>query len=395
MATLNATPATIDAVWASARGGDEIVLADGTYPGLGDRLAHSATDYITLRAANKHKAIIDGIYFDQRAWVRVVDLTIAGYSVIVVNSHHFQLVGCYLDRPTGNDAMQFIGDTYEVLVEGNVVNDQVSTDASQHPDLIQMFQDFATGKTPHDITIRKNHLYDKRGGAPIDSQGIFIKDPGPSGYRNILVEDNLIACGLTNALTIQGGAVNVIFRRNTVGTGRIWIMDAPGIGNAGVTCIDNIAPTLLRDGSDGVVSHNLIGSINAALPGFVDGATVEQFRPTAAVLAAGYGAQSWWTGGGPVADTLKLVAVTIDNAAMGTASIASGKVRYTPASGYSGAASGTYTVEDTAAQRATAKWGGTVANPAPVAVNDLAAFTVPAGTAFVDIDVVANDKPDG
>lgn len=395
MSTLKATPSTVDAVFASAKAGDTVLLADGSYPGFGDRLWHSAGGFITVRAENRHKAVLDGVFFNGLSWVRIVDVTISGFSVILVNSHHFEMIGCYLDRPTGNDALQIIGDSYSILIEGNVFYDQVSTDASQHPDLIQLFQDFGTGNTPHDITIRKNHLYDKRGGAPIDAQGIFIKDPGPKGYRNILVEENLIACGLTNALTIQGGTENVVLRNNSVATGRIWIMSGEeyGVNNAGVACINNIAPVLLRDGTDGTVSHNLIDDIRLVLPDFLDGATVEEFRPTAEVLAAGYGALSWWAGQEtPVADTIKIVAATVDDAKMGTASIVAGKVRYTPANGFTGAASGTYTVEDGAAQRATAKWGGSVSNPAPVAVNDLSAFNVPAGTPYVDIDVMANDK---
>ncbi len=99
----------------------------------------------------------------------------------------------------------------------------------------------------------------------------------------------------------------------------------------------------------------------------------------------------------PVADTITLVAVTIANQAMGTVSIVNGKLRYTPAVGYSGPANGTYTIRDGAGQESTAAWSGTVSappNPPPLAVADQNAFTVPFGTVNVDVDVLANDFAD-
>ena len=99
----------------------------------------------------------------------------------------------------------------------------------------------------------------------------------------------------------------------------------------------------------------------------------------------------------PVADTITLTAVTIANPAMGTVSIVAGKLRYTPAAGYSGPANGTYTITDGAGQTSTAAWSGTVSappNPPPLAVADNNAFTVPFGTVNVDVNVLANDFAD-
>lgn len=85
---------------------------------------------------------------------------------------------------------------------------------------------------------------------------------------------------------------------------------------------------------------------------------------------------------------LTLIAVTLDNSAMGTVSIEKNQLKYMPASGYSGPASGTYTAQNGTGKQSTAAWSGVVE---AWAVADLNAFTVPVDTQQVFVDVLEND----
>ena len=98
----------------------------------------------------------------------------------------------------------------------------------------------------------------------------------------------------------------------------------------------------------------------------------------------------------PDGDTLTITAVSAP--AHGTATITGGAISYTPAAGYSGADSFTYTISDGRGGTATASVAVTVnpaadSNQAPVAVNDDGGVLKGYDT---DIDVLANDSdPDG
>ncbi len=98
----------------------------------------------------------------------------------------------------------------------------------------------------------------------------------------------------------------------------------------------------------------------------------------------------------PDGDTLTITAVS--SPAHGTATITSGGISYTPAAGYSGADSFTYTISDGRGGTATASVAVTVnppadANQAPIAVDDDGGVLKGYDT---DIDVLANDSdPDG
>ncbi|MFF5079467.1 beta strand repeat-containing protein [Actinoplanes sp. NPDC000266] len=83
-----------------------------------------------------------------------------------------------------------------------------------------------------------------------------------------------------------------------------------------------------------------------------------------------------------------LTLVSAGAPAHGTATVVGGKIRYTPAAGYTGTDTFTYVVKDAAGSTATGTVTVSVGNAAPVAAGDAAA--VLAGK-HVDVDVLAND----
>jgi len=93
----------------------------------------------------------------------------------------------------------------------------------------------------------------------------------------------------------------------------------------------------------------------------------------------------------PNGDALSLV--TVSSASNGTATIEGDDVRYTPADGFSGTDTFTYTVRDAGGAEATAEVTVTVLSQPPAAAADSAQVTIGQS---VDIDVLANDTdPDG
>ncbi len=351
------------------------------------------------------------------------------------SAYNIQITNNDIGPVVGNDAMQIIGDTHNILIENNYLHDMIPTNTEAHPDFIQFFQDFDKGLTPHDVIIRGNVLYDDPSTGVKGSQGISISDGGPTGYHNILVEQNLIAATMPNALMIQSGLENVVLRDNTITEGRIWVINNQHMGNAGVTVENNVAPALVNDGGGAIVAHNYIDSnVNSLLQGYAGGSSWQQFLPKAGSaidFGTNYGAQDRLqeflgvaTSPGndrpdavgdsvnttedtaltinaadllgndtdPNGDTLSVSGVT--NGAHGTATLnGNGTITYTPNANYSGADSFSYTVSDGHGGADTATVAVTVAavNDAPVAHDDGAVTHSP-----VTIDVLANDvDPDG
>ena len=232
--------AQLQSALSGAAGGDTIVLQSGNYGELD--LTQSYSSYVTIQSASPLGAVFTDVTFDGASNIKLAQITttgvytqtdttnhdlivtdskISGGSVIIAgygstSDYNIQITNNTIGPAIGNDMMQVIGDSHNILIQDNQMSDVIATDPAAHPDLIQMFQDFSDGDTPHDITIRGNLLYDDPSTGVIGSQGIFISDAGPSGYQNILVEQNLIAPVLTNALTIQSGTDNVVIQDNTV-----------------------------------------------------------------------------------------------------------------------------------------------------------------------------------
>jgi hypothetical protein len=156
------------------------------------------------------------------------------------------------------DLLRITGDSADVLVEGNRLLDLHPQDNRAtgghrtHSDAIQLFA--AKGKTPRGIVIRRNHIWDDPAtGAPgSQPQGIFVSDPATGGYRNILIEENLVAVQSPNSIYINGGQENVVVRNNTLipspgdGGAMIRLAEKSGMDNSGTTVTGNVVK-LIRD----------------------------------------------------------------------------------------------------------------------------------------------------
>ena len=166
------------------------------------------------------------------------------------------------------DLMRVTGDSFDGTIEYNRFFDMHPTDSRKqgkgytHSDSLQMFaQD---GKTPHSIVIRRNHIYDdpKTGAPTVTPQGIFLADPGPGGYRDILVEDNLIAVRSANSIYVGGGQHNVIIRNNTLipgpqdGGAVIRLANKHKWTNEGTTVTANVTKLIMDESKRSSVSGN-------------------------------------------------------------------------------------------------------------------------------------------
>ncbi len=322
-----------------ASGGDTIVLQDGNYGTL--NLTQSFNDYVTIQAASPLGAIFNDLDITGASYIKLDGIKVNARPDIYDNANHLAFLNCatlgvmmvqggahdvdligndfhgevlmagyapssvYNINVVGNvlhdtdgDMMNITGDSYNILVENNSFLDMIAPDPAEHPDFIQMLQDFGSGKTPHDVVIRGNFMFDDPTTGVIGAEGIFISDAGPSGYKNILVEQNIIAPVLTNAITIQSGTENVVIQDNTVTYGRIWVVNNQGYGNAGTTVRDNVAPYVVNDGGGAVVTHNYAYDptpTKTLFPAYVNGSDWHQFVPAAGSaidFGNGYGADA-------------------------------------------------------------------------------------------------------
>ena len=236
-------------------------------------------------------------------------------------------------------------------------------------------------------TVKGNYIHDlnEAGGDP-HFDGISVQ----GGQDGVLIEDNTIIAKDTSCVFIKndfGPIKNVVVNRNYMA------------GNVGYNVyVDGRA-------SGGPITNVSITN-NKLEKGFYGYYSVDNSSPTISGNEERPKGYAWPTDPEPepepepepMPDTITLVAVTIADPDMGTVSIEDGKVKYEPREGFSGTASGTYTIRDGDGQESTAEWSGAVESPPlsppPVAVADHNAFTVPFGTQAVVIDVMANDFAD-
>jgi hypothetical protein len=129
-------------------------------------------------------------------------------------------------RITGNDVHDLRSDgmnfvqVQNVVIEGNHIHDfHRSVDSEDHADMIQFWTN-GTDAPSTDIVIRGNLLASGRGAW---TQSIFMRneevDKGRAGrrmfYRNILIEENVIANAHLHGITV-GETDGLVIRRNTV-----------------------------------------------------------------------------------------------------------------------------------------------------------------------------------
>lgn len=193
-----------------------------------------------------------------------------GHYGILLNSVRDFVLRDTLIRQAREDIMRITGDSYNGLVENNTFYDTLAR-RPIHPDLLQIFG--ANGDAPHDIVIRGNHFYDDPRTGDVRAQGIFIAKPtGTVGFRNFLIEDNLMAVPHPNTIYVSGGQENFVIRRNTLiagaGDGGAIIRLAKGIynfDNSGVEASGNVAKIILKETPMARTGDNFLYGRNADL----------------------------------------------------------------------------------------------------------------------------------
>lgn len=275
--TLISTAQQLKDALAAAKGGEVFLLKDGNYGSL--IISRQFPSYVTLRAANLHKAVFSGIEIDgsnkgfvhfdriQSSGIRAVngahhlkytnsrfsstvyfktaaDVIIdnnvidvdGGLHALLMNSvSRFELTRNFIARAQ-EDLMRLTGDSDGGLIVNNVFYDtmpqNIPHDGNKceynHSDALQMFG--VDNKNPRNLTIRGNYFYDDpsnnqirpetctpgRPGTHLNMQGLFLSDPKGNAYENVLIEENFAYLGSANSIVINGATANVVVRNNTL-----------------------------------------------------------------------------------------------------------------------------------------------------------------------------------
>lgn len=289
-----------------ARGGDTILLDDGAYGELVTRLRPGGA--LVVAARHPGQAIFTKISLQQSLDVQFRGVTVDGefravssrrIGAVGVKARQFyfrDVDGLLIDRSEGGgghfnlvmnsianfivrdsyfhgateDVSRITGNSYNGLVENNRFFDAVSH-RPLHADLMQFFG--GKGFTPHDIVIRGNHFWDDPATGEIRPQGIFISDPQPGGFRNLLIEENLLAVGHANTIVINGATENVVIRNNSLisvsGVPHpnpiIRISKHSGMGNSGLTVEGNIVGKINDETRSSRIRNNHVYGMKARL----------------------------------------------------------------------------------------------------------------------------------
>lgn len=269
--TYHATSATLDATFASASGGDTILLANGTYSGwLGDTKSSTVTlspesgatpalslnlwsgashitfdgftdlggwlingsDHITIRNSTfttgialyngASDIVLDNVVFDDLApanWEGRLSL-IDAHGVTIENSHFGGNAGC-------SDGIFLGGNSSDVLIQGNEFEDIEQGTCAAHTDPIQFYG-------ASDITVDSNYFHD-------NSTGLM----SPDGSGSPFTWTNNVMVGQTGGYAwaiVDGGGAGDVIRHNTL-TGGWRISVTPSSGNVDpddVTVTDNV-----------------------------------------------------------------------------------------------------------------------------------------------------------
>lgn len=228
-----------------------------------------------------------------------VSATGGQYGILLNSVQNFTVTNSTFGKTT-EDVMRITGNSYNGVVENNVLADAIAK-APTHPDLLQMFA--ANGYTPHDIVIRGNLLYDDPKTGSVAAQGIFMSDPSTGGYKNILIEDNLINVSSPNSIYINGGQKNVAVLNNTlipgVGDGGaiIRLAEKSGMNNSGTTVDGNVAKLIVNETKSSHIGDNYFYGRNVDLSSLfhgTNGSTWANFVPVDGSpidFGSAYGAQ--------------------------------------------------------------------------------------------------------
>lgn len=179
------------------------------------------------------------------------EVTGGAFGVVLNTVQDFEVTHNHIHKVT-EDLMRITGSSARGRIEYNIIADTVAKKPT-HPDIIQFFQ--AKGVAPTDIVIRRNLLHDPGIKGMVPGQGIFVSDPGRGeqnkGYRNILIEENLINTASTNTLFVNSGRSSVVLRNNTLmsrnsGGGNIRLI-GKDFGDGGPTIKGNAFKALVRE----------------------------------------------------------------------------------------------------------------------------------------------------
>ena len=167
------------------------------------------------------------------------------------------------------DLMRIATRSSDGLVAYNIISD-TQAKRPMHPDLLQLFGN--GGDTPHDIVIRRNLLTDPPVKGDVMAQGIFVSDPrSAGGFRNMLIEENLISVSSPNSIYVWGGEKNFIIRNNTLipspgdGGAMIRLAKRNDMVNAGTRVEGNVAKILLDETKGSQIGQNYIYGRNAPM----------------------------------------------------------------------------------------------------------------------------------
>ena len=201
------------------------------------------------------------LYFRSVDGLNVIGNTVKGgrFGIILNSIANFNILGNRVSDSV-EDLFRITGNSYNGVVENNIFLNTVGG-RPIHPDTFQCFG--ADSITPHDIIIRGNILYDRKETPDeVQAQGIFLADPKPDGYRNLLVENNLISVQSPNTIYISNGSENVVIRNNILVPGAgdggavIRLAGDPAISNKGVEIYGNVAKMLLDETKNSNVHDN-------------------------------------------------------------------------------------------------------------------------------------------
>lgn len=148
------------------------------------------------------------------------------------------------------DAVRITRGARHIVIEDNVIRDpSPAIRPKAHSDMIQMFG--RNGAGPSDITIRRNLMRAQPRPRTEDqhrTQGFLVNNHGGGGFRNVVIEENLIDAASVTVAVFDGMVEGCVFRRNTVlpldrgpAIGQIRVVHSPGF-----VVEENIAP-LIRD----------------------------------------------------------------------------------------------------------------------------------------------------
>lgn len=205
---------------------------------------------------------VDGLKIDN------VDVSGGQFGLLLNSVQNFSVTNSYIHEAT-EDLMRITGNSYNGVVENNVIADTTGG-KPLHPDLLQFFG--ANGYTPHDITIRGNLMYDEAVVGQNAAQGIFLSDPNTSGgYKNILIEENMIKVNSPNSIYINGGQENVVVKDNVLmpgvgdGGAMIRLVGKAGLDNSGTTVDGNITKLIVDETKASTMGDNYVYGRDADL----------------------------------------------------------------------------------------------------------------------------------